>query len=220
MTGPVWHAPSVTRAERRDAHGLDGATVWLTGLSGSGKSTIANGLARTLLDVGRPAYVLDGDNLRHGLNAGLGYSDADRTENVRRVGEVARLVADAGLVAIVPIISPFRAGRDAARAAHAADGLRFLEVHVATPLAECERRDTKGFYAKVRAGEMTGVSGVDAPYEPPTDPDLVVGQGETLGDSVRMVFAALVVPAGRRDGRAAGTARAAHAADAAHSAGA
>jgi bifunctional enzyme CysN/CysC len=196
MTGPVWHAPSVSRDARRAAHGLDGATVWLTGLSGSGKSTIADGLARTLLDVGRPAYVLDADNLRHGLNADLGYSDEDRTENVRRVAAVARLVADAGLVAIVPIISPFRAGRDAARAAHEADGLRFVEVHVATPLDECERRDTKGFYARVRAGEMTGISGLDAPYEPPARPDLVVGTGESLEDSVRMVFAALVVPAG------------------------
>ena len=172
------------------------STIWLTGLSGSGKSTIANGVARALLDAGRPAYVLDADNLRHGLNAGLGYSDAERTENVRRVGEVARLVADAGLVAIVPIISPFRGGRGAARAAHEADGLRFIEVHVATPLAECERRDTKGFYARVRAGEMTGISGLDAPYEPPTDPDLVVGLGEPLEDSVRMVVAALVVPPG------------------------
>jgi bifunctional enzyme CysN/CysC len=174
MTGPVWHAPSVSRDERRAAHGL----------------------ARTLLDVGRPAYVLDADNLRHGLNADLGYSDEDRTENVRRVAAVARLVADAGLVAIVPINSPFRAGRDAARAAHEADGLRFVEVHVATPLDECERRDTKGLYARVRAGEMTGISGLDAPYEPPARPDLVVGTGESLEDSVRMVFAALVVPAG------------------------
>ena len=196
MTGAVWHAPSVSRAERRDAHGLDGATVWLTGLSGSGKSTIANALARTLLEVGRPAYVLDADNLRHGLSAGLGWSDADRAENVRRVGEVARLVADAGLVAIVPIISPFRAGRESARAAHERDGLRFVEVHVATPLAECQRRDTKGMYAAVREGRMGGVSGVDSPYEAPTAPDVAVGRGEPLADSVRMVFAALVVPPG------------------------
>ena len=185
---PVWHEPAVARDRRWAHHHLRGATVWLTGLSGSGKSTIADGLARELLEASVLAYVLDADNLRHGLNSNLGYSDADRSENVRRVGEVARLFADAGLVAIVPIISPFAADRAGVRVAHEAAGLDFVEVRVATSLVECERRDTKGLYKKVRAGEMRGVSGVDAPYEAPTSPDLVVGrEGESVTESVRRV---------------------------------
>jgi bifunctional enzyme CysN/CysC len=168
---------------------VHGATVWLTGLSGSGKSTIADALSRELLQLSVLAYVLDADNLRHGLNANLGYSDADRTENVRRVGEVARLFADAGVVTIVPIISPFAADRARIRVAHEGAGLDFVEVHVATSLAECERRDTKGLYAKVRKGEMHGLSGVDAPYEAPTSPELVVARdGESVTESVRRVL--------------------------------
>lgn len=185
---PVWHEPVVSRDQRWAHHRLRGATVWLTGLSGSGKSTIADGVARELLAVNALAYVLDADNLRHGLNANLGFSDVDRSENVRRVGEVAKLFADAGVVAIVPIISPFAADRSRVRVAHEATGLDFIEVHVATSLAECERRDTKGLYAKVRTGEMRGVSGVDAPYEAPTAPDLVVAHdGEGVTESVRRV---------------------------------
>ena len=185
---PVWHEPAVSRGQRWAHHRLRGATVWLTGLSGSGKSTIADGVARELLAVNALAYVLDADNLRHGLNANLGFSDVDRSENVRRVGEVAKLFADAGLVAIVPIISQFAADRSRVRVAHEATGLDFIEVHVATSLAECERRDTKGLYAKVRTGEMRGVSGVDAPYEAPTAPDLVVAHdGEGVTESVQRV---------------------------------
>ncbi|MDP4834371.1 MAG: adenylyl-sulfate kinase, partial [Ilumatobacteraceae bacterium] len=164
---PVWHEPAVARDQRWRHHRLHGATLWLTGLSGSGKSTIADAVARELLEASVLAYVLDADNLRHGLNANLGFSDADRSENVRRVGEVARLFADTGIVAIVPIISPFAADRARVRVAHAGSGLDFVEIHVATSLAECERRDAKGLYAKVRSGEMRGVSGVDAPYEAP-----------------------------------------------------
>jgi len=182
---PVWHEPAVARDQRWRHHQLHGATLWLTGLSGSGKSTIADAVARELLDAAVLAYVLDADNLRHGLNANLGFSDADRSENVRRVGEVAQLFADTGIVAIVPIISPFAADRARVRVAHAGSGLDFVEVHVATSLAECEKRDTKGLYAKVRAGEMRGVSGVDAPYEVPQSPDLVVATaGETVPESV------------------------------------
>ncbi len=188
MNQPVWHEPAVSRDQRWAHHHLRGATVWLTGLSGSGKSTIADGVARELLASSVLAYVLDADNLRHGLNANLGYSDADRSENVRRVGEVARLFADAGVVAIVPIISPFAADRARVRVAHETVGLDFVEVHVATALAECERRDTKGLYKRVRSGEVRGVSGVDAPYESPTAPDLVVGaEGESVTESVRLV---------------------------------
>lgn len=184
MSGAVWHEPVVARAARWQRLGVRGGTVWLTGLSGSGKSTIGHALDATLTADGVPATVLDADNLRHGLNADLGFSDDDRTENVRRTAEVARLFADAGTVAIVPIISPFAAGRDAARAIHARDGLDFWEVWVSTPLDECERRDTKGLYAKARAGELRGLSGLDAPYEAPERPDLVLGRGESVDDAV------------------------------------
>ncbi|MFZ9706949.1 MAG: adenylyl-sulfate kinase [Ilumatobacteraceae bacterium] len=178
----------MSRDKRWAHHRLRGVTVWLTGLSGSGKSTVADGVAARLLEASVLAYVLDADNLRHGLNSNLGYSDADRSENVRRVGEVAKLFADTGVVALVPIISPFAADRSRVRVAHETSGLDFVEVHVATPLVECERRDTKGLYAKVRSGHATGVSGVDAPYEAPTAPDLVVGlNGETVAESVRRV---------------------------------
>jgi bifunctional enzyme CysN/CysC len=164
----VWHAGSVDRADRPSL----GATVWFTGLSGSGKSTVAAEVERALVAAGRPAYQLDGDNLRHGLNGDLGFSAADRTENIRRVGEVARLFADAGVVALVPVISPYRADRDRARAVHEAAGVPFAEVFVDTPLAVCEQRDPKGLYAKARAGEIRGFTGIDDPYEAPDQPDL------------------------------------------------
>jgi bifunctional enzyme CysN/CysC len=164
----VWHSGAVDRSERPSA----GATVWFTGLSGSGKSTVAACVERSLVAAGRPAYLLDGDNLRHGLNADLGFSAADRTENIRRVGEVARLFADAGVVALVPVISPYRADRDRVRAIHDGVGLPFVEVFVDTPLAVCETRDPKGLYAKARAGEIRGFTGIDDPYEAPAEPDL------------------------------------------------
>ncbi len=162
----VWHEGAVSRAERAS----QGMTVWLTGLSGSGKSSVAVELERRLVASGRPAYLLDGDNLRHGLNADLGFSAADRAENVRRVGEVARLLADAGVVAVVSLVSPYRADRDRVRAVHDEAGLPFVEVFVDTPLAVCEARDPKGMYAKARAGEITGFTGVDDPYEAPAAP--------------------------------------------------
>jgi len=197
MNQPVWHKPGVTRAQRWNKHGLAGATVWLTGLSGSGKSTIANELARELLNTSRLAYILDADNVRHGLNADLGFTDEDRAENIRRMAEVACLFADSGLVAVVPIISPFIASRAHARKIHEDRNLKFIEVHVATPLDECERRDTKGLYAKVRSGDMTGLSGVDSPYEAPKSPDVVVGaNSESLQQSVAMIMAKLLVRVG------------------------
>jgi bifunctional enzyme CysN/CysC len=186
----VWHDSSVDRATRWRRHGFSGATIWLTGLSGSGKSTLADAVAARLLDEGRPAYVLDGDNLRHGLNADLGFSAADRAENVRRVGEVARLLADAGLVVLAPVISPYRADRDRARAIHEDTGLRFVEVFVDTPLELCEERDPKGLYAKARAGELTGMTGIDDPYEPPLTPDVTIVPAP-LADQVALVLAAL-----------------------------
>ncbi len=168
----VRHASAVTRAERWAASGTDGLTVWLTGLSGSGKSTVAVRLEARLLRGGTAAYMLDGDNLRHGLNGDLGFSAADRAENVRRAGEVAQLFADAGVVAIVPLISPYRADRDRVRQRHEEAGLRFVEVFVDTPIEVCEQRDPKGLYAKARAGEISGFTGVDDPYEAPRDPEL------------------------------------------------
>jgi bifunctional enzyme CysN/CysC len=180
----TWHAGQVERSERPSR----GATVWLTGLSGSGKSTVAMAAERALVDAGRPAYVLDGDNLRHGLNADLGFSTEDRAENVRRVGHVARLLADAGVVALVPLISPYRADRDRVRALHAEADVPFLEVFVDTPIELCEQRDPKGLYAKARAGEITGFTGIDDPYEAPTTPEHVLtpadGDAETMASLV------------------------------------
>ena len=166
----TWHPGQVARADRPS----QGATIWFTGLSGSGKSTVAAACEARLVGSGRPAYVLDGDNIRHGLNGDLGFSAADRAENVRRVGHVACLMADAGLVALVPLVSPYRADRDAVRALHIAAGLPFVEVFVDTPIELCEQRDPKGLYAKARAGELTGFTGVDDPYEPPEQPELVL----------------------------------------------
>ncbi|NRH34921.1 adenylyl-sulfate kinase [Rhodococcus sp. MS13] len=166
----VWHSSEVSREERATA----GATVWLTGLSASGKSTIAVELERRLVAAGIPAYRLDGDNLRHGLNADLGFSAEDRAENVRRVGSVAQLFADSGAVAVACLISPYREDRDRVRAAHEAAGLKFVEVYVDTPIEQCEARDPKGMYAKARAGEIKGFTGVDDPYEAPASAELVI----------------------------------------------
>jgi len=154
----TWHDGDLSRSDRPWL----GATVWLTGLSGSGKSTVAVALERRLVLAGRAAYRLDGDNLRHGLNSDLGFTAADRDENVRRAGEVAAILAEAGVVAIVPVISPYRRG------------IPFFEVFVDTPIEICEERDPKGLYAKARAGEITGFTGIDDPYEAPESPDLVL----------------------------------------------
>jgi bifunctional enzyme CysN/CysC len=176
----TWHPGHVARDDRPSR----GATVWLTGLSGSGKSTVAMAVERSLVATGRPAYVLDGDNLRLGLNGDLGFSAADRAENVRRVGHVARLLADAGVVALVPLISPYRADRDLVRGLHAEAGLPFVEVFVDTPIELCEQRDPKGLYARARAGEITGFTGIDDPYEAPASPELVLTPAD--GDAAAM----------------------------------
>ncbi len=176
----VWHDGAVPRSARTKVTGGSGAVVWLTGLSGSGKSSVAVELERRLVDAGRAAYLLDGDNLRHGLNVDLGFSAEDRDENVRRVGEVATLFADAGLVAVVPLVSPYRAARDAVRRRVTDAGLPFVEVFVDTPLEECERRDPKGLYAKARAGELRGMTGIDDPYEAPTAAELVLTPADGL----------------------------------------
>jgi bifunctional enzyme CysN/CysC len=184
-TNVVWHEAAVGRGDRASA----GATVWFTGLSGSGKSTVAVEVERALVASGRAAYLLDGDNVRHGLNADLGFSAADRTENIRRIGEVARLFADAGVVALVPVISPYRADRHRARSIHEAAGLPFVEVYVDTPLEVCEARDPKGLYARARAGEIRGFTGIDDPYEAPEHPDLRLtpADGDAAAQAARVL---------------------------------
>jgi adenylylsulfate kinase len=168
----VWHQSRLT-PEQRAAHlGQAGAVIWLTGLSGSGKSTIAMALEQQLVAAGRFAYVLDGDNLRHGLCGDLGFSEEARRENIRRVGHVARLFADAGCLVVTAFISPHRAERDAVRALLPAG--RFFEVHVATPIEVCESRDPKGLYKRARAGEIADFTGISSPYEAPLHPEVVL----------------------------------------------
>jgi len=164
----VWHPGQVAGEERAHFLKQRPATVWLTGLSGAGKSTIACALERRLLDAGNAAYVLDGDNVRHSLNRDLGFSPGDRAENIRRIAEVARLMNDAGLIVITAFISPYREDREMARSIIGGDD--FLEVHVNTPIEVCEGRDPKGMYKRARAGELPAFTGVSAPYEPPLDP--------------------------------------------------
>src|SRR4051795_12306711 len=185
-----WHPSALERSVRWGATGQRGATVWLTGLPASGKSTIAVAVERALVESGRFAYLLDGDNLRHGLSGDLGFDPASRTENVRRVAHVARLFADAGAVALVSLVSPFRDDRLAARRLHEAAGLEFFEVFVDTPVEECARRDPKGLYARARAGRLAGLTGEDAPYEPPEAAELVV-RGESVEAAARRVLAAI-----------------------------
>jgi bifunctional enzyme CysN/CysC len=187
----TWHPGKVERDQRWEVLGQRGAVVWMTGLPSSGKSTIAHALEEHLIASGQPAYVLDGDNLRHGLNGDLGFSDEDRTENVRRTAHVARLLADAGVVAVVSLVSPFAADRANARELVEAEDLPFHEVWVSTPVEECERRDPKGLYKKARAGELPGFTGVDGPYEAPARPDLELGTDVSIDDAVERLVEAL-----------------------------
>jgi adenylylsulfate kinase len=173
-TNITWHEGHVTREAREALLKQKGATIWFTGLSGSGKSTLAFTLEHALVQQGRLAYVLDGDNIRHGMNKNLGFSAADREENIRRIGEVAKLFADAGVIVMTSFISPYRKDRDTARALHDAAKVPFVEVHVSTPIATCETRDPKGLYKKARAGELKGFTGIDDPYEEPTKPELTI----------------------------------------------
>jgi bifunctional enzyme CysN/CysC len=186
----VWDEGKVNRERRWAALGVRGATVWFTGLPSSGKSTIAAAVEARLVAAGVPAYRLDGDNLRHGLNGDLGFDADARAENVRRAAEVAKLLADSGTVALVSLVSPYQVDRDRARAINAGGDLPFVEVFVDTPIEECERRDPKGLYAKARAGEITGFTGVDDPYEPPRRPDVRIS-GESVDEAVEKVLAAL-----------------------------
>jgi adenylylsulfate kinase len=166
----VWHQTNVTLADRIQLFRQSPATVWFTGLSGAGKSTLAFALEKHLLELGQASYVLDGDNVRHGLNSNLGFSHADRTENIRRIAEVARLMNDAGLIVITAFISPYREDREVARRIIGTE--KFLEVHVSTPLTVCEERDPKGIYKRARAGKIPEFTGISSPYEPPSDPVL------------------------------------------------
>lgn len=179
----VWHAHAVTRAEREQLHGHQGAVLWFTGLSGSGKSTVAGALEQALHQLGVSTYLLDGDNVRHGLCRDLGFSDADRKENIRRVGEVAKLMVDAGLIVLSAFISPHREERQIVRDM-VGEG-RFIEVFVDTPLAICEARDPKGLYKKARAGELRNFTGIDAVYEAPERPEIRL-DGEQLVTNLRV----------------------------------
>jgi len=188
-TNIVWHGGETTRADRAAVLGHAGATLWLTGLSGSGKSTIGVELERGLTAMGCLAYRLDGDNVRHGLNANLGFSGDDRAENIRRVGEVAKLFADAGVITISSFISPYREDRARVRSIHEESGLAFLEVFVNTPIEVCESRDPKGLYKKARAGEIRGFTGIDDPYEAPENPEVEI---KTDAQSVEEAAAELI----------------------------
>ena len=175
-TNITWHQSEIDQAAREELLKQKGCVIWFTGLSGSGKSTVANQVAAHLHQSGRITYVLDGDNIRHGLNKNLGFSPEDRQENIRRIGEVAKLFADAGLITTTAFISPYRQDRDAVRDIMPPD--RFIEVFVDCPLEVCESRDPKGLYKKARAGELKGFTGIDAPYEAPQSPELVVNTNE------------------------------------------
>ncbi len=188
-----WSESEITAGRRALRNQHRGAVVWLTGLSGAGKSTIARALEKELFQLSMHTYVLDGDNLRHGLNANLGFAPEDRAENIRRVSEVAKLMADAGTVVITSFISPYRADRARARAVALQAGAEFVEIFVDAPLAVCEQRDPKGLYQKARAGQLKGFTGIDAPYEPPEDPEIIVRTDEqTAAEAVDQILTTLL----------------------------
>ena len=182
-TNIVWHEAAVTKAERRQKNGHGSAVLWFTGLSGSGKSTLANALDRRLNELGVKSYVLDGDNIRHGLNKDLGFSPKDRKENIRRIGEVAKLLVDSGQFALTAFISPYRKDRQHVR--RLLEEGEFIEIYVRCSLDECERRDPKGLYQKARTGEIPQFTGVSAPYEEPLSPEWTIDtEGSTVEESV------------------------------------
>ena len=178
-TNVQWHRGEVSRGDRFERIGQRGATLCFTGLSGSRKSNIAVALESRLYEIGKLAYRLDGDNVRLGINKNLGFSAADRTENIRRIGEIAKLFADAGIISLSSFISPYRADRDAVRQLHKAAGLDFIEVFVDCPLQEAEKRDPKGLYKKARAGEIKNFTGIDDPYEAPENPEIHLQTDQT-----------------------------------------
>ena len=194
-TNITWHEGHVGREEREKLLGQKGVLIWMTGLSGSGKSTIAYTLEHALVQRGRLAYVLDGDNIRHGLNKNLGFSAEDRTENIRRIGEVGKLYVDAGIITITAFISPYRADRQIARET-VGEG-SFYEVFCDTPLDVCEQRDPKGLYKKARAGEIKGFTGIDDPYEAPEKPELVIDTSKTSPQEATIALMEMLEKAGK-----------------------
>ena len=191
-TNIAWHEGEISREDQAKVLGHQGCTLWLTGLSGSGKSTIGVALEHALIQMGKLAYRLDGDNVRHGLNANLGFSAEDREENIRRVGEVAKLLADAGVITISSFISPYQRDRDQVRSIHEESGVPFLEVFIDTPLEVCESRDPKGLYKKARAGEIKGFIGIDDPYEAPQNPEVHIRTDtQSIEESAKQMIEAL-----------------------------
>jgi adenylylsulfate kinase len=189
-TNIVWHQTSITKEDRRKRNGHHSAILWFTGLSGSGKSTIANAVSKKLFDLGIQNYVLDGDNIRHGLNKDLGFSVEDRTENIRRIGEVAKLFVDSGQFVLTAFISPFAQDRQLVRNLVEKD--EFIEIYVKCPLEECERRDPKGLYKKARNGEIRDFTGIDSPYEAPVSPELILETDRyTIDECANQVLAYL-----------------------------
>lgn len=189
-TNIQWHDSDVTKQQRQDQFKQKSCIIWFTGLSGSGKSTISVALEKYLFDRGNVAYRLDGDNIRHGLNKDLGFSVEDRTENIRRIGEVAKLFVDAGSIVMTAFISPYKADRDSVRAL--VDATEFIEVYVHCSLEECEKRDVKGLYAKARAGEIPEFTGISAPYEEPDSPEIVVHSEQlSVEDAVQYIVVEL-----------------------------
>ena len=187
-TNITWHEGHVGREDRQALLKQKGATLWFTGLSASGKSTFAFTLEHALVQRGRLAYVLDGDNIRHGLNKNLGFSAADREENIRRIGEVAKLFGDCGVITMTSFISPYRKDRDTVRALHVEGKLPFIEVFVNTPIATCEQRDPKGLYKKARAGQLKNFTGIDDPYEEPTKPELTIDATGTTPQQATLIL--------------------------------
>ena len=188
----VWQSPTVTRVDRERQNGHRACVIWFTGLSGAGKSTLAHALEAALFSRGMRTYVFDGDNVRHGLCGDLGFSPSDRRENLRRIGEMAKLFADAGVVGLAAFISPLREDRELVRRIVGSDN--FVEVFVSCPLDVCETRDVKGMYRRARAGEIAEFTGISAPYEAPESPDLVLETGrESIGDSVERMLS-LILP--------------------------
>ena len=191
-TNVHWHEGDITTEDRNKLLGQKGATLWFTGLSGSGKSTVAVALEGVLLEQGHLCYRLDGDNVRLGINKNLGFSAEDRTENIRRIGEISKLFVDTGVIALSSFISPYRADRDAVRALHEAAGMDFIEVYVDVPLDVAESRDPKGLYKKARAGEIKNFTGIDDPYEAPNTPEIVLNSHEmSLEQEVDLLLNAL-----------------------------
>jgi len=208
-TNIVWHSTHVERSERERILRQQGCTIWFTGLPSSGKSTTSFTLEHDLIKRGYLAYVLDGDNVRHGLNKNLGFSAEDREENVRRIGEVAKLFADSGVIVMTSFISPYLKDRELARKLHEESGLGFIEVFVDTPVEICEDRDPKGLYKKARKGERKGFTGVDDPYEAPANPEIVVNAFECSPEKcaaqiLDYLFASGVIKTGAKEGERSG----------------